>query len=82
MSLRSWLGLEPKPIVPDLPAEPDEAQLGVRSPYVLAKIGNDLRHKYHDLLEQPLPDEILKVAARLPGASVVLPFPADPKSEI
>ncbi len=79
MSLQSWLGLKPKFIAPGVP---DEPKLGMRSPLVLAKIGYDLRQEYDNLLEQPLPEEFQQVVARLPGATVVLPFPTDPKAEI
>ncbi len=75
MSFRSWFGLKPrsKPILP-------EAQgLGTRSPFVLAKIGHDMRQDYTDLIEQPLPEEIKRVLDQLPETPVLLPVPKAPK---
>ena len=57
-------------------------KLGMRSPFVLAKIGNDLRQEYDYLLEDPLPEELQQVTAQLPDAPKVLPFPKNPKAEI
>lgn len=41
-------------------------RLGMRSPFVLAKIGYDLQQEYKDLIEQPLPEDIAQAANRLP----------------
>ncbi len=82
MSLRSWLGLKPKPIVPDAPTALEEPRLGLRSPFVRAKIGNDLRSCYDDVIEEPMPKEIQAALARLPDAPEVLPFPTNPKAAV
>ena len=79
MAFRSLLGLRHKPSVPDAPKDQN---LGMRSPLVLAKIGNDLRQSYDDVLEAPLPEEIQRVMNQLPGTPTVLPFPRDPAAEV
>ena len=41
-------------------------RLGFQSPYVLMKIGYDLREYLADMVETPLPEEIKAQAAKIP----------------
>ncbi len=63
MPFRSWFGLKPKPSKLTAPEEP---KLGMRSPFVLAKIGHDLRHSYDDVIAEPLPEKMQRAVANLP----------------
>ncbi len=42
-------------------------RLGFRSSFVLAKLGFDLRERYKDILDEPLPEEIERSLSRLLG---------------
>ena len=44
----------------------EDQRLGPRSPFVLAKIGYDLREGYNDVVEQPLPEELQRAVEQLP----------------
>lgn len=43
------------------------AELGARSPLVLAKLGHDMRPVFKDTLRAPLPEPIQKLADELDG---------------
>jgi hypothetical protein len=53
------------------PKAPEVRKLGMRSPFVLAKIGYDMRHEYDDLIEQPLPEDISQAVKRLPQEPIL-----------
>jgi hypothetical protein len=60
-----------------------EAQrLGMRSPFVLAKIGHDLRQEYNRLIEQPLPEDIAQAVNRLPQRPVLHAISRTPSTEV
>ena len=56
-------------------------RLGMRSPFVLAKIGHDLRQEYDDLIEQPLTQEIAQAVNRLPQRPVLHAVSRPPSTE-
>ncbi len=60
---RSWVRLKYKH---SKLATQEQLKLGMRSPFVLAKIGNDLRQSYDDMIEEPLPEGIRRAVAQLP----------------
>ncbi len=75
MSFRSWFRSKPKYSKLTTRAQ---SKLGMRSPFVLAKIGYELRHSYDAVIEEPLPEEIQRAVTRLqakPKLQVVSPPP-------
>ncbi len=63
MPFRLWFRLKPEHSRLTIREQP---KLGMRSPFVLAKIGHDLRHSYDDVIEEPLPEKVQRAVANLP----------------
>ena len=47
-------------ILPALVSFQAPSQMGFRSPFVLMKLGFDMREHYDELLNEPIPDELMR----------------------